>query len=186
VTQPSDEFANNVAEVQAEPSLIDLERFPNVRKSDFRAADGTPTFIVPAAELEDVLRYLRDEQRFTMLVDVTAIDWYPKEPRFQTVYNLLALENFKVIRVKVNISGQNPRVTTVTNLFPAANWYEREVFDLFGIDFEGHPDMRRIEMPEDWDGHPLRRDYPVTGPRRANLPANWLRVEGRNGPPQAK
>lgn len=180
MTQPSDEFSNaNVAEGGQE-----LGRFPDVKPGDFRAADGTPTFIVPAAEIQDVLRYLRDEKRYNMLVDVTAIDWYPKEPRFQVVYNMLSLERLKTIRLKVNLPGEKPKVPTVTNLFPGANWYEREVFDLFGIDFEGHPDMRRIEMPEDWDGHPLQKTYPVTGPRRANLPANWLRVEGRNGPTQ--
>ncbi len=186
MTQTSDESKNNpeVEAIPTEPSLLDLERFPNVRKSDFRAADGTPTFIVPAEEIVDVLRHLRDEGRFTMLEDVTAIDWYPREPRYQVVYNMIALEREKVIRIKVELSGENPTIPTVTNLWPGANWYEREVFDLFGIDFEGHPDMRRIEMPDDWDGHPLRKDYPITGKRRAAVPANWLRLEGRSGPPQ--
>ncbi|MEI6046739.1 MAG: NADH-quinone oxidoreductase subunit C [Chloroflexota bacterium] len=170
--------------MEPEPALIDPQRFPDVRTSDFRAADGTPTYIVPAAKVVEILRYLRDVERFTMLEDVTAIDWYPKEPRFQVVYNLLSIERQKVIRIKVDLPAQNPTIATVTNLWPGANWYEREVFDLFGINFEGHPDLRRIELPEDWDGHPLRRDYPVTGPRRANLPANWIRVEGRSGSPQ--
>lgn len=184
MTQPSDGLENNAPqETLAEPLEFGLDGFSGVRRSEFRAADGTPTFIVPADELQAVLRYLRDEQRFTMLEDVTAVDWYPNEPRFQVVYNMLAIERRAVIRLKVELSGDNPVIPTVTNLFPGANWYEREVFDLFGITFDGHPDLRRIEMPEDWDGHPLRRDYPVTGPRRAALPANWIRLEGRNGSP---
>ena len=176
MTQTSDESANNLVE---EPSLLDLARFPDVRKSDFRTADNTPVFIVPAALLLEVMRYLRDEGRFTLLEDLTAIDWQPREPRFQVVYNMIALERQKVIRIKVELPGQEPSLPSVTGLWPGANWYEREVFDLFGINFEGHPDLRRIEMPEDWDGHPLRRDYPITGPRRAALPANWIKLEGR-------
>lgn len=184
MTQPSEESENKTEVLSTEPSLLDLERFSTVRKSEFRAADGTPTFIVPAEVLLDVMRYLRDEERFTMLEDLTAIDWHPREPRFQVVYNLIALERQKVIRLKVELKGENPSIPSLTILWPGANWYEREVFDLFGITFEDHPDLRRIEMPEDWDGHPLRRDYPITGPRRAALPANWIRLEGRDGPPQ--
>jgi NADH-quinone oxidoreductase subunit C len=144
-----------------------------------RAADGTPTFIVPAEDLLEVLTHLRDEHRFTMLEDVTAVDW-KKEPRFQVVYNLLSIERRAVIRLKVNLPGDNPVVSSATPVFPGANWYEREVFDLFGITFTGHPELRRIEMPDDWQGHPLRKDYPVTGPRRPNLPANQFRPVGRS------
>ncbi len=177
MTQILDESENNPS--PAEPELLDLTRFPEAHRSTFRVADNTPTYIVPAAQIIDVLRFLRDEGRFTMLEDVTAIDWYPREPRFQVVYNMIAIERAKVICLKVELPGEQPSIASLTGLFPGANWYEREVFDLFGINFENHPDMRRIEMPEDWEGHPLRKDYPVTGPRRANLPANWRRNDGR-------
>ncbi|WJW67088.1 NADH-quinone oxidoreductase subunit C [Candidatus Chlorohelix allophototropha] len=176
MTPTSDEPANPV---QNEENTLKAERFPNVKRSEMRAADGTPTFIVPADELLEVLQYLRDEARFTMLEDVTAVDW-KKEPRFQLVYNLLSLERASVIRIKVNLPGENPIVSSVTALFPGANWYEREVFDLFGITFTEHPDLRRIEMPDDWQGHPLRKDYPITGPRRPVMPANQFRPVGRS------
>ncbi len=168
----------------AEPSLLGEERFPGVRPSPMRTADGTPTFIVPAENLREVVAYLRDEAEFKLFEDLTAVDWLPQEPRFQVIYHFLSLLNRQPIRLKVEVSGQDPRVPSITSLFAGANWYEREVFDLFGITFEGHPDLRRLEMPEDWEGHPLRKDYPMTGPRRPNLPSNQFRPDGRNGAPQ--
>ncbi len=176
MTQTSDESAK-LEGFQADFSAEGL--FPNVQKSDMRAADGTPTFIVPAAELLEVMTYLRDKGGFSLLEDVTAVDW-KVEPRFQVVYNMIALSRREVLRIKVNLPGTNPVIASVTGIWPGANWYEREVFDLFGITFTGHPDLRRIEMPEDWEGHPLRKDYPMTGPRRPNLPSNHFRTDGRN------
>lgn len=169
----------------AEPSLIEEVRFPNVRRSPFRAADTTPTFIVPAADLLEVVKYLRDEVGFKLFEDITAVDWLPKEPRFQVVYHFLSLSARQPIRLKVELPGSDPRVPSLTGLFAGADWYEREVYDLFGIIFENHPELRRIEMPDDWDGHPLRKDYATTGPRRPNLPTNQFRPEGRSGPTQA-
>jgi NADH-quinone oxidoreductase subunit C len=145
-----------------------------------RAADGTPSFIVQPADIVEVLRFLRDQNGFSLLADLTATDWPGSEPRFQVVYNLLALRSNATIRLKVGADTNNPQVPSATGIFPNANWYEREVFDLFGITFSDHPDLRRIEMPEDWDGHPLRKDYPITGPRRPNLPSNQFRPIGRS------
>ena len=161
--------------------LIEETRFPNVRPSPMRNADGTPTFIVPAADLLAVVKYLQ-EAGFLLFEDVTAVDWLPKEPRFEVVYHFLNLSARQPIRLKVEVPSDNLSVPSITGLFKGANWYEREVFDLFGINFENHPDLRRIEMPDDWEGHPLRKDYPVTGPRRPNLPSNQFRPEGRSGP----
>lgn len=163
-----------------EPSILEEIRFPNVRPSPMRAVDGIPTFIVPAENLLEVIGFLKNEANFKLFEDITALDWLPKEPRFQVVYHFLALTDYKQIRLKVEISGQNPHLPSITSLFLGANWYEREIFDLFGIVFDNHPDLRRIEMPTDWVGHPLRKDYPITGPRRPNLPANQFRSEGRN------
>lgn len=160
-------------------SPLSYDRFPNVRRDDFRAADGTPSFIVPAADIVEILRFLREQNGFTLMEDLTAIDWRNAEPRFQVVYNLLALNSNATIRLKVGVSGSDPQLPSVTSVFPGANWYECEVYDLFGIVFSGHPDLHRIEMPEDWEGHPLRKDYPVTGPRRPNLPSNSYRPVGR-------
>jgi NADH-quinone oxidoreductase subunit C len=97
--------------------------------------------------------------------DLTAVDWYPSEPRFQLSYSLLSFSLKRRIRIVVRLSSDDASVASITNVWPAANFYEREVFDLFGVNFAGHPRLTRIMMPEDWKGHPLRKDYPVEGYR---------------------
>ena len=94
---------------------------------------------------------------------MTALDWYPQEPRFELVYFLHAVKAALRLRLKVRVSGENPTIDSVTSVWPGANWYEREVFDLFGVTFSNHPDLRRIMMPEGWQGYPLRKDYPIHG-----------------------
>lgn len=132
-----------------------------------QAGDGMPTIYVDRATLPDAARALRDapELRFVLLIDLLAVDYLPREPRFEIVYLLLCpgTEGFgapKRLRVKVRVPSDTP-VPTVSGVWPAANWAEREAYDFFGIHFEGHPDLRRILMPEDWEGFPMRRDYPV-------------------------
>jgi NADH-quinone oxidoreductase subunit C len=115
--------------------------------------------------LREACSILKNDLGFTFLSDVTAVDWYPSEPRFEIVYHLLAMKSKERLRLKVRLSGDDTHVDSVTSLWPAANFYEREVFDLFGVRFSGHPKLRRIMMPEDWEGHPLRKDYPVEGYR---------------------
>jgi NADH-quinone oxidoreductase subunit C len=102
---------------------------------------------------------------FNVFVDMTAVDWLPSEPRFQLTYHILSHAFKQRIRIKAWVSGDDPAIESITSVFPGANFYEREVFDLFGIRFEGHPNLRRIMMPEEWVGHPLRKDYPVEGYR---------------------
>ena len=97
--------------------------------------------------------------------DLTAVDWYPAAPRFQLSYHILSHTYKERIRLRAMVDEAAPVVETITTVWAGANFYEREVFDLFGIRFEGHPDMRRILMPDDWKGHPLRKDYPVEGYR---------------------
>jgi len=97
--------------------------------------------------------------------DLTAVDWFPSSPRFQVSYHLLSHTFKEYIRLRVLLDDANPSIPSITPVWPAANYYEREVFDLFGIRFEGHPNLRRIMMPDDWVGHPLRKDYPVEGYR---------------------
>jgi NADH-quinone oxidoreductase subunit C len=97
--------------------------------------------------------------------DVTAVDWFPSSPRFQVSYHILSHAYKERIRLRVMLPAEDPAVETVTAVWPGANYYEREVFDLFGIRFEGHPNLRRVMMPDDWVGHPLRKDYPVEGYR---------------------
>jgi NADH-quinone oxidoreductase subunit C len=102
---------------------------------------------------------------YNFFEDVTAVDWFPSSPRFQLSYHILSHPHKERIRLRVLVDGDAPEVESITSLWPSANFYEREVFDLFGISFSGHPNLRRIMMPDDWNGHPLRKDYPVEGYR---------------------
>jgi NADH-quinone oxidoreductase subunit C len=126
------------------------------------AADR-PTLIVPRDRLLDVARALRDQvsPRFDVLVDVTGVDRWPAEPRFEIVYHVVSTGGPAALRLKVCVAGAEARVPSAQTVWPSANWLEREVWDLFGIVFEEHGDLRRLLMPEDWDGHPLRKDYPA-------------------------
>ena len=118
------------------------------------------TLVVARDRILEALRAAR-EAGFTFLTDLTAIDRRPAEPRFEVVYLLTAPELRARVRVKVRLSGTDPVVASATVVWPGANWLEREVFDLFGIRFTGHPDLRRILLPDDWEGHPLRKDFPL-------------------------
>jgi NADH-quinone oxidoreductase subunit C len=102
---------------------------------------------------------------YNFFEDVTAVDWYPAEPRFQVAYSILGMGLKERIRINARVSGDDPRIDSITSIWPSANFYEREVFDLFGIHFPGHPRLTRIMMPDNWNGHPLRKDYPVEGYR---------------------
>jgi len=103
--------------------------------------------------------------QYNAFEDMTAVDWFPSEPRFQLSYHILSHKYKERIRLRTMLSAEDPAVDSITSVWPGANYYEREVFDLFGVRFEGHPNLRRILMPEDWVGHPLRKDYPVEGYR---------------------
>jgi NADH-quinone oxidoreductase subunit C len=136
-----------------------------VPDADVEAAesrDSHAVIYVPAARIADIALALRDrpDLRFGLLAELTAVDFYPREPRFEVVYVLVSIEHRLRLRVKVRL-GNDAHLATVTGIWPAANWLEREVWDLFGIAFDGHPDPRRLLMPEDWEGSPLRKDYPV-------------------------
>jgi NADH-quinone oxidoreductase subunit C len=102
---------------------------------------------------------------YNFFEDATAVDWYPSEPRFQITYHILSLRMKQRVRLVVRLDGDMPALNSITGVWPSANFYEREIFDLFGVRFGGHPNLVRIMMPEDWQGHPLRKDYPVEGYR---------------------
>jgi NADH-quinone oxidoreductase subunit C len=102
---------------------------------------------------------------YNFMEDMTAVDWFPSSPRFQLSYHILSHSLKERIRLVAMVDGSQPSIESITPVWPSANYYEREVFDLFGISFEGHPNLRRIMMPEEWTGHPLRKDYPVEGYR---------------------
>jgi NADH-quinone oxidoreductase subunit C len=125
------------------------------------------TLYIRRTRLRTTCLFLRDAPSlsFKYLSDVTAVDLYPNEPRFEVVYHLLALDTFRRLRLKVRLPSDDPRVDSVVPVWPGANAFERETFDLLGLRFEGHPNLSRIFLPEDWEGHPLRKDYPTTGYR---------------------
>jgi NADH-quinone oxidoreductase subunit C len=121
------------------------------------------TLYIDPARIVEVCRFLKDQRVFVRLSSVTAVDWTPAEPRFEVVYHLHSLERNERLRLKCRVGGDNPEIDSVTGVWRGADWYEREVFDLFGVGFRNHPNLKRILMPEDWEGHPLRKDYPVPG-----------------------
>jgi NADH-quinone oxidoreductase subunit C len=128
---------------------------------------GEVTLEIEPGEIVAVCRFLKTERGFARLSAVMAVDRYPAEPRFEIVYLLHSLDRNKRLRVKCRVGGERPEVDSVCGVWGGADWYEREVFDMFGVAFRNHPDLRRILMPEDWEGHPLRKDYPVTGDKYA-------------------
>ena len=120
------------------------------------------TVYVPADRLVETCRALRDTPSlaFNLLIEVTAVDFFPRAPRYEVVYHLVSIPNRERLRLKVRVPDGGT-LPTVQSVWPAAGWPEREVWDMFGIVFDGHPDLRRLLMPEDWEGHPQRKDYPV-------------------------
>jgi NADH-quinone oxidoreductase subunit C len=118
--------------------------------------------LVPAEHIVGILTALRDEQKFELLSALTASDYWPQvTPRFHVVYQLSSLERNLTLQIRVAVDGDNPKIPTVTGVYKVANWRERELLDMFGIECEGHPDPRRILMPEGTEGHPLRKDFPL-------------------------
>lgn len=141
------------------------KKFPQVEIETFDFRDEQ-TILLKREHLVTICTYLKKSLQYDFLETITAIDWLERVPRFDIVYQLLSLPNQCFVRLKVQVGQRrekNPAVPTVTGIWPGANWYEREVYDLFGITFTGHPDLRRILMPNDWTTHPLRKDYPLTG-----------------------
>ena len=125
---------------------------------------GELSLTVPSENILEAMQAIRDAG-YNAFEDMTAVDWLPSDPRFQLNYHILSHAMKQRVRIKTSVSEADPAVESITSVFPGANFYEREVFDLFGIRFEGHPNLRRIMMPEEWVGHPLRKDYPVEGYR---------------------
>jgi NADH-quinone oxidoreductase subunit C len=127
---------------------------------------GEQTIVLLPEYLVAVCIRLKKQLEYTFLSSVTAVDWLERVPRYDVVYHLLSIPHLSELRLKVRVGNrgeEHPSVPTVSGVWPGANWYEREVYDLFGITFAGHPDLRRILMPIDWTTHPLRKDYPLTG-----------------------
>lgn len=146
------------------PILASLQdALPGVRFEGAPSRDLQATIYAAPDAVHDVAVALRDraDLKFNLLAELTAVDVWPHEPRFELIYILVSIAHRHRLRLKVRLHGSDAHVATVCDVWPAANWLEREVWDLFGIAFDGHPDPRRLLMPEDWQGYPLRKDYPV-------------------------
>ena len=150
--------------VQALPDIAALLRaFP---ENTILAGDtplGESVLEIAPGEIIAVLRFLKTDQQYERLSAITCVDWHPAEPRFEVVYQLHSLRHNRRLRLKCRLGGEGPALESATAVYRSANWYEREVFDLFGVTFRNHPDLRRLLMPDYWQGHPLRKDFPVDG-----------------------
>lgn len=132
--------------------------------ADVNEALGEVTITVSRESIVDVCRYLKATHDFDMLADLCGCDRGPEEdPRFEVNYHLFSTVHYQRLRLKVLLSEDDPKVATVTTLWKTADWHERETYDLLGVIFDGHPDLRRILLPSDFDGHALRKDYPLRG-----------------------
>jgi len=145
---------------------------------------GDISLVIVPEHVVDICRALRDEFGFEMLVEETAVDYWPQEtPRFHVVYGFRSIANNLLLMLRVPLNGNAPSLPTIESVYPNANWFERELWDMFGIRFDGHSDLRRILMPHDWEGHPLRKDFPL-GYEEVQFSFNFKEIDERK--PYAK
>jgi NADH-quinone oxidoreductase subunit C len=164
---PWEPAVTEIEPLKEHPALARLLAWKPTAIEGVKHDRGEMSIYVDRSALREACSLLRDdpECRLNFLSDVTCVDWFPSEPRLEVIYHLLSIPNKERVRLKVRLHGHDPVVESVTSVWPAANYFEREVFDLFGVRFTGHPYLRRLLMPEDWEGYPLRKDYPVEGYR---------------------
>src|SRR5689334_7120379 len=163
----SDQALTDLAQLQDRAEVARLLEWNRDAVESGKFDRNELTIYVRRDNIREACAILRDSPalQYNFLADITAVDWYPSEPRFEVVYHLLSIPRRARVRLKVRLASDDVRLESVTSVWPAANYFEREIFDLFGVHFEGHPYLRRIMMPDDWQGHPLRKDYPVEGYR---------------------
>ena len=151
---------------------------------DVQEFRGDISLVIVPEHVVDICRALRDEFGFEMLVEETAVDYWPQEtPRFHVVYGFRSIANNLLLMLRVPLNGNAPSLPTIESVYPNANWFERELWDMFGIRFDGHSDLRRILMPHDWEGHPLRKDFPL-GYEEVQFSFNFKEIDERK--PYAK
>lgn len=138
------------------------ERLPQAILEEEQIASGQKVLIVEREKLLELLKLAKEELGFNVLYDLTAADHLEREPYFHVIYVLHSQEHLAKLILKVRLERDNPVLPSATGLWPMANWFERELYDFYGISFESHPALKRILMPDDWRGHPLRKDYPLT------------------------
>jgi NADH-quinone oxidoreductase subunit C len=157
----------DLEQLKEHPAIVKLQSWNAASVEGAKFDRDEMTIYVERSAIREACSLLRSDPGcpFNYLSDITAVDWYPSEPRFEVIYHLFSISKKERVRLKVRLNGDSPALESVTSVWPGANYFEREVFDLFGIRFNGHPYLRRLLMPEDWEGYPLRKDYPVEGYR---------------------
>jgi NADH-quinone oxidoreductase subunit C len=157
----------DIEQLKGHPAVARLLAWNPAAVAEVKFDRDEMTIVVGGENIREAAALLRDhaDYPFNYLSDITCVDWYPAEPRFEVIYHLLSISKKDRVRLKVRLGSASPAVESLTAVWPGANYFEREVFDLFGIRFTGHPYLVRLLMPEDWEGHPLRKDYPVEGYR---------------------
>ena len=155
----------DLEQLKARPLVADLLAWNAGAVQKARFDRDELTVFIARESIRDACARLKSQGLIDFLSDLTCADYYPRDPRFEVAYHLLSIKRKERLRLKVVLAGDDAVVESITQVWPSANFFEREVFDLFGIRFLGHPYLRRIMMPEDWEGHPLRKDYPVEGYR---------------------
>jgi len=155
----------DIEQLKNRPIVADLLTWRTGAVQGARFDRSELTLYIARESIREAVSRLKTQGLIDYLSDLTCADFYPREPRFELAYHLLSIKNKERVRLKVLLSGDDATVESIFSIWPSVNFFEREVFDLFGIRFLGHPHLRRIMMPEDWEGHPLRKDYPVEGYR---------------------
>lgn len=151
------------------------------KPSEFR---GEQTVMLKPDQLVVASRHLKDAAGFDMLLDITAVDYCPRvEGRFHLVYHFFSIKKTQILVLRIPLDGDDPEIETLENVYPNANWYEREIWDLMGIRFSGHSDLRRILLPLDWVGHPLRKDHPL-GYEEVQFSFNYDEIAGTKSHPK--
>ncbi len=168
-----------------EKAVVKLQRELGESVLSVEEFRGQTSVTLDRETIVNACQILRDDPDldFNFLAALTAVDYWPSEPRFKIVYQLYSLANKEFIGLRVLLSGESPEISTIENIYPNANWHEREVFDMFGVTFKDHSDQRRIIMPYDWEGHPLRKDYPL-GYEEVQFTFNFDEIDKRK--PYAK
>jgi NADH-quinone oxidoreductase subunit C len=164
---PRQPVITDLEQLRSHPAVAKLTAWNSATVVGAKFDRDEMSIYLERSSIREACVLLRDDSDcpFNFLADLAGVDWFPSEPRFEVVYHLLSIPKKERVRLKVRLESSSPTLDSVTPVWPAANYFEREVFDLFGVRFAGHPYLRRLLMPEDWEGYPLRKDYPVEGYR---------------------
>ncbi|ACD82270.1 NADH-quinone oxidoreductase subunit C [Candidatus Methylacidiphilum infernorum] len=165
------------------PLAEEIQKVFSIKLLEVKEFRGEWTLVMDLSIIQQVARYLKEEKGFGLLLDISGVDHWGEEPRFEVVYHFYNLQKATLLRVKGRVSEANPIVPTLSFIYPTANWHEREAYDMFGIIFEGHPDLRRILMWEGYPYYPLRKDFPVEGKETDQSPVAFAKPAPLDGGP---